>query len=257
MNSALNVLLAIGVLANLIKGGDLILRERQKKKLQDRFETFTVWVDDLRPVKWLSYLPNPKPALWWSVFSAIFALIAPAPGLGAALLFVVYLIRDSIVSILQAQRVKASIVGAAMWFGFLLAIPASVLALRKFSRPLIKWLVGDARFWLFLGRLILFYAGSVATLAIFHWICLIGGRILPIAIALSVLWPFTFIVYFLDTTGLLIVTLYMLIRPLNWLVKLLGAVCWRVAEYSQGVFAAFLLIATIALGLAKLVVERK
>jgi hypothetical protein len=256
MSSSINVLLAIGVLANLIKGGDLVLRDYQKKKLQGRFESFTLWFDDLRPIRWLSYLPNPKPAFWWSVLSAVSALIAPA-AMGSAIEFVLELIFNSAGAVFTEQHVQASIIRRATLVGLLFAIPASILVIRRFSRPLIKWLVGDTRFWKFLARLILFYAASVAALEIFGWFCRLGGSSLPLAVALVALWPFTFIIYFLNVTGFLIATLYMLIWPLNWAVKLVGAICWRIAEYSQGVLSAFLLIGTIALGLTKLLIERR
>jgi len=105
MHSGLNLLLAVGILANLVKGGDLILRASQKKMLQDRFETLTLWIDDLRPVQWLSYLPRPKPALWWSVISTIYALLIPVRQAGGAIAILVDITRDSIATLLIAQHV--------------------------------------------------------------------------------------------------------------------------------------------------------
>jgi hypothetical protein len=257
MRGSINFLLAIGIITNLIKGGDLLLRNSQKKKLQDRFETFTLWIDGLRPLSWLSSLPKPRPALWWSISSAIFSLIAPIGALGGALAFNLDLIANAIRALAHNQGVHGPILAYPLLIGAVLAVPASIFTLRTFSRPLVAWLVGQARFWPFLPRLALFYGLSTGILALFWWICRMLSSNMLIAVGLLLLWPFTFIIYFLNTTGLLIVSLYILIRPINWIVKFVGAICWRVAEYSQGVFAAFLLIATIALGLTKLVMDKR
>lgn len=260
MHTGLNLLLAAGILANLVKGGDLVLRTSQKKALQDRFETLTLWLDDLRPVQWLSYLPMPKPAFWWSTFSAIFAilaLLAPDQIAGGALAFVLDLILNSVRALATAQGMEPRFFNPALTAGALLAIPASVLVLVKLSRPLIGWLVGNGGFWRFLGKMVLFYAGSVAILAAFWWLCRVAGGSLLAALALAAAWPFTFIIYFLNTTGMLIVTLYLFIRPFAWLVKFMGAICWRIVEYSQGVFAALLLISTVLLGVVIVVLNSK
>jgi hypothetical protein len=56
-----NALFAIALIATLVKGGDLILLESQKRALQDWCERVTVRLDDLRPLAWfsLNYSRNP------------------------------------------------------------------------------------------------------------------------------------------------------------------------------------------------------
>jgi len=239
---AINVLLAIGLFANLVKGGDLLLRKQQKEQLQERFEAFTVWIDDLKPVRWFASLPRPRPAFWWSVFSSLFALVAGPRLIGGALAFQLDLIRAPLTTLFDAlpaleKSLRITVVGA-MAMGLLAAIPASVLTVRTLCPRLVGWLVGQGHFWPFLGRLLFLYVPSVATLAAFWGLCwLVRGRLVPTMIILLV-WPFSFVVYFLNTTGWLIASFYIILRLLNFLVKGMGAVCWRIAEYSQGVLAA-------------------
>ncbi len=47
---------ALGVLINLFKLGDMILRPQQKKKFEEVFETFTLWLDDIKPINWFNNL---------------------------------------------------------------------------------------------------------------------------------------------------------------------------------------------------------
>jgi hypothetical protein len=252
---AINVLLAIGIFANLVKGGDLLLRKHQKQRLQETFEAFTVWLDDLRPTRWFALLPRPTPAFWWSVFSSLFALNAGPRPAGGALTLQLDLIRASLGTLLTAlptpeKSLRLSL-EVAMIAGCLAAIPASIITVRKIGPHLVSWLVGPGRFWPFLGRLLLFYVPSTAVLGLFWGLCwLVRGRLILTAIVLLI-WPFSFVIYFLNVTGWLIVSLYLFLSLLNLLVKSMTAICWRIAEYSQGVFAALLLIATVILGIAK------
>jgi hypothetical protein len=253
---SLDILLAVGILANFIKAGDLLLRSYQKKKLQDWFETLTLRIDGLRPLNWIAALTRPRPALYWSIFAALFAILAPAEALGGALAFLLDLIINSVLTLLRAQNVHQSLT-VAMIAGSLLSIPASVLTVRKLCPRLILWLVGGARFWPFLGRLIIFYALSVAWLAGFWGLAFLTRNTRPLAVVTAFVLPFALSIYFLNVTGWLIVTLYVFLRPISWLVKGIGGICWRIVEYSQGVFGGLLLIATVALGFAKILLDRK
>jgi hypothetical protein len=54
------ILFIIGTLANLLKGADLLLRPHQKKKIQERAETLTLWAEETKPVEWYAKLTSPK-----------------------------------------------------------------------------------------------------------------------------------------------------------------------------------------------------
>ena len=45
MQLTVEILLIVGILVNLIKGADLILRPHQQKLVQDRIETLALWLD--------------------------------------------------------------------------------------------------------------------------------------------------------------------------------------------------------------------
>src|SRR6266850_7536554 len=52
MERTVEILLVIGLLVNLLKGADLILRPHQQKWLQDKFETLVLWFDYAKPIDW-------------------------------------------------------------------------------------------------------------------------------------------------------------------------------------------------------------
>ena len=52
MLHAIDTLFLIGVLSNAVKLGDLLLLESQRKWLQDKFEHWTIALDDIRPWHW-------------------------------------------------------------------------------------------------------------------------------------------------------------------------------------------------------------
>jgi hypothetical protein len=52
MNRALQILLVAGILVNLIKGGELLLRPYQQKWLQDKCDTLALRLDYTKPLEW-------------------------------------------------------------------------------------------------------------------------------------------------------------------------------------------------------------
>jgi hypothetical protein len=49
---AIEILLVLGVLVNLIKGADLLLRPHQQKWLQTVCDALALWLDDSRLLQW-------------------------------------------------------------------------------------------------------------------------------------------------------------------------------------------------------------
>jgi hypothetical protein len=134
-----DALLVIGVLANLVKGGDLFLRAKQKEWLQDRFEVLTLRLDDIRPVSWFGALSRLRPAAAWSAFSAVFILGAPTRAWGGALAFLVDLWMMSARNVLLVSLPPR----VALGIGLSVAAPLSVLVLWKVCPRLVQSLVGN------------------------------------------------------------------------------------------------------------------
>src|SRR6266849_4462101 len=57
---ALDTLLALGIVVNIVKGGDLLLRPHQQRKVQSFFEDVTLKLESLRPIEWLKPLTSER-----------------------------------------------------------------------------------------------------------------------------------------------------------------------------------------------------
>ena len=99
MQRTIEILLVIGVLVNLIKGSELVLRPHQEKWLQNKFETLVLWFEYARPIDWLAkregtvyrtlfvllvtlfligtlvLIINPKNGSWWELILITFIAI--------------------------------------------------------------------------------------------------------------------------------------------------------------------------------------
>ena len=237
-------LLTIAVLMHLVKGGDLLLRDHQKEWLQDHFETFTLRLDDIQPILWFGALSRPRPAAVWSVISAAFAIAAPAPMQGGALLFL------HLLWFWSAENLFGGgvFLRIALGVGLLVAIPVSVVCLWKLCPRLVRKLVGGGRVAPFFGRLLVLYLLSVILLAAFLGASTVAKDIPLAQVLLAAVWPFFLPVHVLNTAGLLLVTLLFALLIARLVLAVLGGICWRIVEYNRGVFAAALLIVTVALG---------
>src|SRR4051812_27630490 len=63
-HSAVDLLFLVGVLAVIVKGGDLFLRDHQKKALQSYCEDMTLWLEEQNPIKWFRSLSSPRAHRW-------------------------------------------------------------------------------------------------------------------------------------------------------------------------------------------------
>jgi hypothetical protein len=238
-------LLVIGVLTNLVKGGDLLLRKTQKEWLQERFEVLTLRLDDIRPVSWFAALSRPRPAAVWSAFSALFVFVAPISALGGALAFLLDLWIMSAQNILAVDAPPRLALGV----GLLVAVPVSALVLWKLGPGLVRTLVGTGHGGRFFGRLFILYLTSAAAFGAFYGASVLAKDIASARHVMAVLWPLLLSAFVLNAAGLLLVTVLFFLWILRLLFSAANAVCWRIAEYDRGVFAALLLIVTAGLGL--------
>jgi len=245
----IDTLLFIGIVANLVKGGDLVLRQHQKEWLQDRFETLTLWMDGIQPIAWFGALSRPRPAAIWSVFSAFFLFVTPIYALGGALAFFLDL------WIMSAKNLSAGDIPTRVAFGvgLLVAVPISVATLWKVCPRLVQRLVGNGHGGWFFVRILILYFASAAIFFSFFSATRLTGEFPALRLALALLWPCLLPVFVLNAAAILLVSLLLFLWILRLLLALLKGICWRISEYDRGVFAAFLLLTTVALGVYRTV----
>lgn len=244
-STVVDSLLSIGIFANLVKGGDLLLRKGQKEWLQDRFETFTLWLDEVRPVMWFGALCRPRPAAVWTTLIVLFLLVSPTITYGGALALLLDLWLNTGRNILSANKP----VYMFLLIGLLVAVPVCVLLLWRACPRLVRWLVGTGHGGRFFGRLLILYPTSVVIFGFFYAISLFAKDIVVIRYTLALVWPSLLPVFVLNASGVTLVSLLVLLWCLRVGVAVLSGLCWRIVEYDKGVFPALLLIATVALGL--------
>jgi len=247
MKTPVVILFIIGTLINLLKGADLLLRPHQKKKVQERAETLTLWAEETKPVEWYAKLTSPK---------AQFILLTTVAAVITIPLFAaIFFIRD-------------------MSGIFLFFIPVfTVVSMLFLSRPAMKgtkWLFGDGSFpssrkkvvsilgplfgWLYIISLLIRFVmwidknfeRSTSTI-----ISLIGIGLICVTLPIYIL----FVILCLLWLSLMI--FHFSLVALEYTLKIFRAVAWRIVEYDKGAYAALVLIATIILGVLLGVITSK
>jgi hypothetical protein len=250
----------VGILSNLVKGGDLILREHQKMRVQSFCETATLRLEELKPLRWFVHLTTPHANMWLLVIG----------GIEIAALYVYSLImmrREPSFGTLTGIEIVMQVIAIA------LSVASIPYIIRKIGPRTMRWLFGDGRIPIFIRRYVKFvlsgYAIGFILLSIFFlsvWL-VSGSKSLVEAfvdepsfdqggwvyVAGSLLvGPFlTFFVIVFQVGGLVgwcILTFFLLEIAL----KLLRGFAWRVVEYSKGAFAALILLFTVLLGFVSL-----
>ena len=233
MKRVVELLFIIGLLINLTKGADLMLRPYQQKWIQSKTETLALWLEYAYPLKWLGKLTTRKAHI-------VIAIIAVALYYS---IFFLWVIPSTSISIFERIIIHG--------IGF--------YALCRSAYLFVKWLLSDDnpvkfvhRFILVLivligiiiGGLIVFYVWigdetisfRIYELGIIKLIILVV--VLSLAIALMIAWLIVGIIF----------PLIILIYLVQTLILLSRAVVWRIVEYNKGVWAALTLLATIVLG---------
>jgi len=279
MMRILDALLAVGILINLIKGAELLLRPHQQSWLQDKCDTLALWLEDSRPVRW--YMKPNVPLRIHRLAGSVFVLIG---GMGYALfaesrLWVTIIIIIAVTLLCtfmftsafdDSDIEKTAPDSSGRRYRALHGIRARDIVVRdkltewlldspNFGTHLLKQgLLGVAGLLGFAGFMAIVigvaYAGryfnSLGRLRIWQ-VLIITGLIILIAKVFfyveSVATPFIAMgcvsaLSFLFTLSLVVTELFL---------KLTRGIVWRVAEYNKGAFAAILLIATGLLGVAE------
>lgn len=192
----------LGIAASLIKLADLLLGERLKRAIQDRFDTLTLHLDSMDPMRWFMALSRPGPALSFSIFAGVFAWVAGPDLLGAALALLLDLWIKSGATLLGLE---APFSLSSLAPGFLLALPLSAWAIWKVSPRIVVWLPahGVARFLL---RMIAFYLCSAFIFLAFWSAARASTDFSALKWPLLALWPFLFGGYVVNASALLMFT---------------------------------------------------
>lgn len=254
MSRTVEILLIIGILVNIIKGAELILRPHQQRWLQANFETLVLWFDYTKPFDWFIKREGAK-KIYRPEYAAIFPFCI---GMGIVfnvitrfgwywwviliILFFIYLTVNDVRGLNPGEYSEDN-------------IPALLSAKVEFR--LIGWLFGSRSVrQQFIRHLIVITAGTIAFFLYYtiqHMIP-VQRNVIPIVLV-SLIWgllslPIIAIVMFgILSLSMLIFSFLCLIIEL--LLRIIRGVAWRIAEYHKGAFAAIILIITVALGLTE------
>jgi hypothetical protein len=267
MQRAIEILLVLGVLVNLIKGADLLLRPHQQKWLQTKCDTLALWLDYRRPLQWYMRPDIAKKTFWLSATMLIVT--------GSVLTFVNWG-KDGL-----PFAIIFGVLGVCYTLSKFLNVDKEPEADSQ-SPPKNRWqaygtqLEKDLKEWLWRSpsvitllsrQLLLAIAGLLSQLlamSILFTLLIALSSSVPSWISLSCAAVFLVAVYyrrpawalhkaFVDVGGpvafALVFTILLIIGEL--ILKVLRAFMWRIAEYNKGAFAAIVLIVTIALGVTE------
>lgn len=258
---ALDALLALGIVVNLIKGVDLVFGAEWRRGLQSLFERATRRLQSGRPIERLRVLASERGQkrvllvglgeffLAAAVDSAVDYADGQLDDIGS---WGVVLLSAAIIVILLILR-----------FPELLGTPA-----------LMRWLMRDTEFRPFLRRLTWFSLVGLAIIGGYQGALWLAGQLAGVGdpfatVALSI--DQVGIATFLFGVGLVIgappIVYYSVVTQLGWvavlaavlarlgarLLEALGAIARAIDEYNTGTRAALTLAATIVLGIVKLV----
>lgn len=257
----LDTLLALGILVNIVKGGALLLRPQQRRKVQSLFERLHLRLDSQRPIKGLQRLASERGQRRLMLV-----------GIGEFLLVV------GVDVSLDIWSGESATIGS---FGVLLcsaAILLSVLSLPLVTRlggpKLMGWLLGDLSFFAFLRRFAVVFIAGITVLGIYQatlrGAAYLMGTVDPfdtlelplekvgpatLVVGIGLLVAFPPFVYFWMLTQIAGAALSMcVLTRLGVLVlKVVRALAWRLAEYNKGAWAALVLGTTVVLGFLRLI----
>lgn len=251
MQRTVEILLVIGILVNLIKGADLILRPHQQKWVQDKFETLTLRLSDTKPLTWFGYITNP--VIFW-----VLALIIGFPlayALGQPLLFANTLKDLSfytglvLLSLWNMNKANTYATGFISYIGNAKEKKGG----KSYSfRTFIKRFLRVSLSFIILCSLI----GIAMYILSSVWLNFSPhsrpiSRLELLRISFIPAWPFIFHFLSILTVCSLIIFAAGLLLIIEILLVFIRAICWRIAEYNKGAFAAIILIVTIALGVTE------
>lgn len=277
MQRTVEILLVIGILVNLIKGADLILRPHQQKWVQDKFESLVLWFDYTKPFDWYKSNSGARETygLILSVIPAIFIFRFALPKNYPSLVLIIFV--SAIILLARHPTApqnnnEEAIKDYEENFYKTVSTPEEHKEpIRKAEARLARWLFSCNTTGQYLIRpFLLTCIGGTAFSLVYGFIHLADTSYRYMASVINPGWGwlkysliflillicFRVIRYFAGFVFLGFVCLCIFIFTLilittEALLKIARGITWRIVEYNKGAFAAIILIATIALGVTE------
>lgn len=246
--------LLIGAVLIFLRGGDLLLREHQRKALQKGFEHFTLWLEEMRPHHWPVFLSRPLIAFLFSIAFLITWFAAMLYDGSSRIGQLEWLLSSSLFGPqsfhLHSDKLQdwwANHDVALLGLTILLCVMISIKLL-----PLtIQYLCAHGNYGIFYIRLVGFYLAwfilQLCFASVIDVMCHVADLV-PI-----LLWPFAIITICYSAVGLIMFGILVLnsiwigLYILEFTTRFFRAVCWRIVEYQKGVWGALLVIMQITL----------
>lgn len=253
MNKVLEILLIIGIFANLLKGADLLLRRKQQDWIQEKFEILTLRLDYTRPLDWYTGFKSRKARLSFIIASSL-----------------LYFSLDISISLINWNQVTV------YWLLLRVLVISWItwqfIDRTKREHPLIKFILSGERFNLFLSRPCLILAMGIAinialaTLLIAFFLSYISGELVGCIILLYselfILGLFLTFMPIIEIEMLAVLSLLVLLTSVILLIseallRIIRGIAWRIVEYTKGAYAAIVLLITVVLSILELYLKAK
>ena len=243
MSKVFDILFVLGVLANLLNLGDFLLRPSQKESFQRHMETAVLWLDYTRPITWLRRIGN-MPAYW----ILLIALCLGSTG---------WILMNSTWATNLGRIIGLFMFVASVWSVLL-------VHLCRYTNIVFDYLTSNGKVSIFLlkstGLFVLMI--SVNTLILYGIFLIEKSQ--NLWLNLLILAYYAICLYFarliLIATVSLPATMFM-VSVMSFLfimestLTFVRSMCWRIVEFSKGAWSAIILLATVAIGLAKLLLS--
>jgi hypothetical protein len=231
-----DVLFVVGILANLIKVSDMILRPYQQNRLQEKLEELTLWLDYTRPLKWFEKHISP------TVLHALFLIS------GGIVIFVSFIVVSFIYLSEKVESIDTAIV-----LMFLLSCGTVFIAVKWLDPPIIRWLFAGASRLSFAKRFLMLTLVSVGVTGVFAVANPFDSfSYEAFFLVLLITAPIVTFVNVINYLGYILILTVAASTVLEVVLRIIRGVAWRVVEYNKGAFAALVLVVTVALGVAEL-----
>jgi hypothetical protein len=274
LQRVLEGLLFVGILIQVVKGADILLRPHQQKWLQDKFDTLALWLDFRRPLRWYMQPKNIR-----RVQAGMVAVAAIAVSIHFLINGGISRFYSAAVLVVGVVMLIVACVGGSFFekradeYTYR-NLDKSDAKRMKLADALSEWIVNSslpthiAKQVLFTAAGLLFLlllvsiAAKVTTVVkyvfdpIFQWHIIIGsviGGVVAMVFMKLFFYVFPYIeavlmVSFMSALSLVFCVGLILIELL---LKVLRGLVWRITEYNKGAYAAILLIITSLLAAAE------
>jgi hypothetical protein len=251
LTRTLQLLLIAGILVNLVKGAELILRPHQEKWLQYKWESMTLWLHYSKPINWF-FQSGKITQFFWISYALFFPVI-----LVLALALLPELKWRYWIGVILCFLMT----GGLFLYSVIMKNKEDDVYQLKIQQKLINWFSEGRTTRQYIFRLLLL-ATLTVVLIFLTYVSIIGLIRLKVASP----WAFFVIIMFLvmpvvrlhgaylviinlGITSLTTLGLSLILLVAEFLLRILRGIAWRIAEYNKGAFAAIILVATALLGI--------